>query len=300
MKRLLASVTLLMGALGPVAAPAQDCSAGLEQLGQRTAALETGSAQNAAMPTPTVTQPEIAQLRALRQVAERANQGGNTSACHSIVVEAMAMANAIERPVVAPADELRRADLRNPAGERMGSISELVVDPHSGRVAYGIVEQGGLFGIGADRYPVPWSLFRPADGGEGLVLDVSRDQLAGAPQFTGSDLDMSDRQWAMALHTYYGVVPYWMEPSAALAALLPAEHQAEPQLRQQVQQLSLEVQRLNDELSNARALSGSSQPPGEPKQPQAGPADAGPDAGSNGTTPPASEPNGAVAPTPDR
>ena len=291
MRRLLLSATLLVGAIGPLPALADTCSEGVDRLGQRIAAFEAAGAQ-----TPTTASPqEIAQLRALRQTAERVGQGGNAPACQAILAESDALIRSVERPRVVAADDLDDLKLHSPSGEEMGSIDELVVDPGTGRIAYAVVELGGFLGIGERNFPVPWALIQAAPDNQGLILNVPKDRLTAAPQFTRSNRpDMSDRQWAMALHTYYGVQPYWMRDSAALAAAgLPAGGGAGAQpLQQEVQRLSQEVDRLNRELSQARTLADTTaQKPGQTSEPNAG---------ASGEAPPAPAQGGSTPPTPNQ
>ncbi|SMH58058.1 PRC-barrel domain-containing protein [Azospirillum agricola] len=264
MKRPLLGAALTMAALGVLSAAtpalaADGCTEGLDRLGQRVAALE---AAGPGTPAP-VTPQETAQLRALQQTAQRVAQTGNAPACLAILGEADALQSSIAHPRAVAADDLAKARLHGADGAELGKISELVIDPNSGRVAYAVVEMGGFLGIGDAHVPVPWALFQPAasNGGPdsgGYALNVPKDRLAGAPRFSGSSRpDMGDRQWAMAVHTYYGVPPYWMRDSATLAAAGGPMAQPAP-LQQEVQRLSQEVARLNAELTQARAASGGS------------------------------------------
>ena len=254
---------LLLAALGPIAAPAlaaDDCAAGLDRLGQQAAALEAAAPNNPAPVTPQ----EIAQLRALQQAAQGAAQKGNAPACQAILGEATALQESIAHPRAIAADDLEDAKLRSPDGKDMGEISELVIDPATGRIAYAVVELGGFLGIGDSDFPVPWALFAPS--GDGYVLNVPKDKLTNAPRFDDRNRpNMNDRQWAMAVHTYYGVPPYWMQQSATLAAIAGStgggSDTAAP-LRQEVQRLSQEVSRLNQELQQARASGSSAAPAG--------------------------------------
>lgn len=251
---------LLLAALGPlsIAAPAlaaDDCAAGLDRLGQQAAALE---AAGPGTPAP-VTQQETAQLRALQQAAQAAAQKGNAPACQAILGEAAALQDSIAHPRAVAADELEDAKLRSPDGKDLGSVSELIIDPASGRVAYAVVELGGFLGIGDSDFPVPWALFTPS--GDGYVLNVPKDKLTNAPRFDEKNRpNMNDRQWAMAIHTYYGVSPYWMRDSATLAAIAGSAggDASSGPMRQEVQRLSQEVARLNRELQQARGAAGSS------------------------------------------
>ncbi len=292
MKRLLLSAAVMAGALGPWPALAETCPEGVNRLGQRIGALEAAGNQTPAAASPQ----EIGQLRALRQTAERAGQRGSEPACQTILGEADALLRSVEHPRVVAADDLSKAKLHNANGEEMGSIAELVVDPNTGRVAYAVVEAGGFLGLGERNFPVPWALIQPSQGGvgqagDGFVLNVAKDRLTAAPQFTRSNRpDMSDRQWAMALHTYYGVQPYWMRDGAALAAVGMPEGGASgsPQLQSEVQRLSQEVDRLNRELSQARTLGDTTaRKPDGAVQPGSGSTGNAPSPDQGGSTPPA-------------
>ncbi|MBP2299586.1 PRC-barrel domain-containing protein [Azospirillum picis] len=267
MKRPTLGTALLLAALGPlsVAAPAlaaDDCTAGLDRLGQQAAALEAAGPNSPAPVTPQ----ETAQLRALQQAAQSAAQKGNAPACQAILGEAAALQESIAHPRAMAADDLEDAKLRSPDGKDLGSISELVIDPGTGRVAYAVVELGGFLGIGEADFAVPWALFSAS--GDGYVLNVPKDKLTNAPRFDDKNRpNMNDRQWAMAVHTYYGVPPYWMRDSATLAAIAGTTagggDTAAAPLRQEVQRLSQEVARLNRELEQARGAAGSSGAPAQ-------------------------------------
>ena len=183
------------------------------------------------------------------------------------------MQESIVHPRAIAADDLEDAKLRSPDGNDLGSISELIIDPGTGRVAYAVVELGGFLGIGDADFPVPWALFAPA--GDGYVLNVPKDTLTNAPRFDDKNRpNMNDRQWAMAVHTYYGVAPYWMRDSATLTAIAGAADggngSAAGALRQEVQRLSQEVTRLNRELQQARGAAGSSGAPADAATGQGG------------------------------
>ncbi|WP_448189819.1 PRC-barrel domain-containing protein [Azospirillum sp. sgz301742] len=223
----------------------------LDRLDQRIAALEAGGTL-APPPTPA----EIGGLRALRQAAVRLGQTGNADGCAVQVRKGLAMARSIEAPHAMTGKELERIKLYGAQGEDVGSIDDVMLDPASGRIAYAVVEVGGFLGLGQHKMPVPWAAFAANPNGEGLVLNVSKERLRGAPQLSGSDRPaMADRQWAMAVHTYYGVPPYWVQDATALppAEATVGSGDAVGRLNQQVQQLSQEVTRLNQELIQARS-----------------------------------------------
>lgn len=101
-------------------------------------------------------------------------------------------------------------DVVNPQGENLGDIKEVVIDPHSGRVAYGVVSFGGFLGMGEKLFAIPFSAFAYDLANNEYVLDVSRDRLKSAPGFAADKWPtMSDEKWNREVYKYYGRSPYW-------------------------------------------------------------------------------------------
>jgi hypothetical protein len=78
-------------------------------------------------------------------------------------------------------------------------------------VAYAVMSFGGFMGIGEDYYPLPWSLltYNPQLGG--YEVNISEQQLKGAPGYSNdNDWDWEDRKRAQQVYEYYRVAPYWM------------------------------------------------------------------------------------------
>jgi hypothetical protein len=95
----------------------------------------------------------------------------------------------------------------SPTGDELGHIDDLMIEPVSGRIAYGVLQFGGVLGIGADYHPIPFARlsYDPARGG--YVTDLTREQLEGAPRH--DDSWYHDRNWQEKSHRHYGVDPYW-------------------------------------------------------------------------------------------
>lgn len=79
-------------------------------------------------------------------------------------------------------DQLLDTDVVSPGDETLGSVHDLVLDPHTGKIAYLIISRGGLFGIDASYIPVPWGAMKAAPNASLLVLDTTKAAMSAAPQ----------------------------------------------------------------------------------------------------------------------
>ena len=79
----------------------------------------------------------------------------------------------------------------------VGTLTDVVSDPQTGQLLYGVVSSGGIFGIGVRLYAVPWQLFRTTQNG--LGLDIDRNRLQRAPSFTQDNWpDLTSPTWHAA------------------------------------------------------------------------------------------------------
>lgn len=104
------------------------------------------------------------------------------------------------------ASDLTGKDCHNTQNEDLGRISDLLIDPDTGRILYGILASGG------NRYAIPYSALSMSSDAKKYIVNVSKDQLKNAPSFTDDRWpNVSDERWAVEVHRYYKVEPYWTE-----------------------------------------------------------------------------------------
>jgi hypothetical protein len=94
-------------------------------------------------------------------------------------------------------------------GNRIGNVERVMIDKLSGKVAYAVISYGGFLGIGDDFYPTPWSSLNYDTTLGGYRINVTSEQLNGAPKFR----DERDWQWNresdQRVYSYYKARPYW-------------------------------------------------------------------------------------------
>lgn len=96
------------------------------------------------------------------------------------------------------------------AGKFLGEIEELVLDIHSGRVAYALMAVGGFLGMGRKLFAIPWSSVTIDREYQRCVINIDLERLIDAPSLDGDLLPrMADPGWAADVHAYFGCKPYW-------------------------------------------------------------------------------------------
>jgi sporulation protein YlmC with PRC-barrel domain len=103
-------------------------------------------------------------------------------------------------------------DVKNPAGEDLGKIEEIMIDVNSGRVAYAVLSFGGFLGIGDKLFAVPWGAITLDTVDEVFVLDVDEETLENAPGFDKDNWPKTtsdDDTWMVTVYEYYDRTPYW-------------------------------------------------------------------------------------------
>jgi sporulation protein YlmC with PRC-barrel domain len=113
---------------------------------------------------------------------------------------------------VMSAGSLSGDSVRNPAGEDLGKVKELMIDVQSGRVAYAVLSFGGILGAGDKLFAIPWDVLTLDEDEKQFILDVDKATLKNAPGFDKDNWpDMADTSWGSQIHSYYGRRPYWDE-----------------------------------------------------------------------------------------
>ncbi|MFG6467239.1 PRC-barrel domain-containing protein [Roseateles sp. BYS87W] len=92
----------------------------------------------------------------------------------------------------------------SPSGDKLGSIDDLLIDKHSGRVRYAALEFGGFLGLGSDRYPLPWDQLKYDTSKDGYVVHLSKEQLENAPRYALNDTPTYTDDYGRKVYDHYG------------------------------------------------------------------------------------------------
>lgn len=95
-------------------------------------------------------------------------------------------------------------------GDRLGTIAHFMVGKRDGQVNYAVMSFGGFLGMGTNQYALPWEKLDYDVEKGGYVVDITKEQLEGAPQFSEADNAMYDRSYYEGVSSYYGYpAPRW-------------------------------------------------------------------------------------------
>jgi sporulation protein YlmC with PRC-barrel domain len=105
---------------------------------------------------------------------------------------------------VISSDKVEGTNVYDTAGEKLGSIDDLMIDQRSGQVRYAVLEFGGFLGMGTDRYPIPWSMLKYDDGKSGYIVPLDKAKLEKAPKYTDERAPTYDTEYGKRVNSYYG------------------------------------------------------------------------------------------------
>jgi PRC-barrel domain protein len=106
-------------------------------------------------------------------------------------------------------DKVEGTAVYGPDDKKIGTVQRVMIDKVSGKIAYAVVSFGGFLGMGEEYYPMPWSKLDYDTELGGYRVDVTEDQLRGAPNFSRStEWDWSNRTNDERVYKYYNE-PLW-------------------------------------------------------------------------------------------
>ncbi len=108
---------------------------------------------------------------------------------------------------VISSDRVEGTKVYNDAGDKLGSIDDLMIDKRSGHIRYAVLEFGGFLGMGTDRYPLPWDLLKYDTTKDGYVVPLDKSRLDSAPRYPDESRPDFDEDYGRRVSGYYGT-PY--------------------------------------------------------------------------------------------
>ncbi|MCP5411324.1 MAG: PRC-barrel domain-containing protein [Alphaproteobacteria bacterium] len=110
------------------------------------------------------------------------------------------------------ASKVRGTNVYNDAGEKIGTVEDIVLDKQSNQIMFAALGFGGLLGVGEKYYPVPWSMLDYSEDKGGYVLPINKESLEQAPNYELKDLVQHDGALGTIrekTYSYYNVSRDW-------------------------------------------------------------------------------------------
>lgn len=102
------------------------------------------------------------------------------------------------------ASTLTGDNVKNPQGESLGDLKEIMIDITSGKIAYGVLSFGGVLGMGNKLFAVPWNALTVDEENQQLLLNASKESLKNAPGFDKDNWpSLADPAYAGQVRDYY-------------------------------------------------------------------------------------------------
>jgi sporulation protein YlmC with PRC-barrel domain len=102
-------------------------------------------------------------------------------------------------------DKVEGTAVYSPQNDKLGTISNVMIDKKSGKSEYAVMEFGGLFGLGSDHYPVPWDMLTYDTDQGGYVVNLTKEQLTDAPRYAREDTPEYTDDYGRTIYGYYGL-----------------------------------------------------------------------------------------------
>ena len=121
----------------------------------------------------------------------------------------MAEATSITTGTLIAAEKVRGTSVYNLAGDKLGSVEDIMIDKVSGRAIYAVMSFGGFLGMGEEHYPLPWATLRYDVQKGGYMVNLDKKQLEGAPSYArGSEFKWTP-DYGRKVDSFYKVPSAW-------------------------------------------------------------------------------------------
>jgi sporulation protein YlmC with PRC-barrel domain len=114
-----------------------------------------------------------------------------------------------ETATLIASDKVEGTAVYNRQGDRLGTVSNFMVDKQSGTVRYAVLSFGGFLGMGQDHYPLPWSMLTYDTSKGGYSVDLDKAVLDNAPRYSAGEEPTYDRAYGRSVYDYYGLTYPW-------------------------------------------------------------------------------------------
>ncbi len=96
--------------------------------------------------------------------------------------------------------------VHNGLTEHLGVIKEIMINMETGKIAYAVLSQGGLFTIGEKLFAVPWQSLHLDPFRHQFILNIDKQRFTAAPGFEKNDWPAgADPIWVENIPHFYQI-----------------------------------------------------------------------------------------------
>jgi sporulation protein YlmC with PRC-barrel domain len=107
-------------------------------------------------------------------------------------LEDLAMPTATGHTAVIRAKKVIGTSVKNAAGDKIGTVEDIVLDKLSNNIVYAVVGFGGFLGMNEKFHPLPWSALDYDEVENSYVVSFTKEQLQAAPSDSIEALTKAD------------------------------------------------------------------------------------------------------------
>lgn len=107
------------------------------------------------------------------------------------------------------AEKVNGTSVYNTAGDKLGSIDDIMLDKNSGRAIYAVMSFGGFLGMGEKFHPLPWSTLKYDETKSGYVVNLDKKLLQDAPNYDRNAKFEWTPDYGRKVDSYYKTPTYW-------------------------------------------------------------------------------------------
>jgi sporulation protein YlmC with PRC-barrel domain len=107
------------------------------------------------------------------------------------------------------ADKVDGTSVYNLAGDKLGTVEDIMMDKISGRAIYAVMSFGGFLGMGEKHHPLPWSTLKYDTVKGGYMINMDKKQLQDAPNYDTNSAFQWTPEYGRRVDSYYKTPTYW-------------------------------------------------------------------------------------------
>ena len=107
------------------------------------------------------------------------------------------------------ADKVDGTNVYNLAGEKLGTVEDVMIDKISGRAVYAVMSFGGFLGMGEKHHPLPWATLKYDAQKGGYMINMDKKLLQNAPTYDMNSEFKWTPEYGRKVDSYYKTPSNW-------------------------------------------------------------------------------------------